>query len=207
MAARDTAFGVDGAPGTRRARRAARARGASGSTANRAKVRVGTSGRLSLVGYVRSRAFPRDRAVTPDGGRVLVSNYDSSELETLEVPGNGRRMVGPPRRTDFPHTRWLSYRTLLSATAPERDGPALTPALWTLFNFDGELAINGPQPLAVSRQILLVATTLGTMERKKSRVRRGHCYSARVRWAGGQTFEHAPARRAGRSWSTSSLWA
>jgi DNA-binding beta-propeller fold protein YncE len=61
--------------------------GANGTAANIAVVRVTTGDRLSLVGYVPSGAFPRDMAVTLNGRRVLVSNYDSSQVETVEVPG------------------------------------------------------------------------------------------------------------------------
>ena len=59
---------------------------APGKTANLAFVNLGDSGRLQLVGYLRSGIFPRDMAVSPNGHTVLVSNFQSGQLEIVDVP-------------------------------------------------------------------------------------------------------------------------
>ena len=43
-------------------------------------------GRPALAGQVRAGAFPRQFAVSPDGRTLYVTNYLSSQLETISVP-------------------------------------------------------------------------------------------------------------------------
>ena len=50
-----------------------------------AVVSTGGSGPLSLVGYVKAGAFPRDMSVSPDGKTLAVSNFDSGEIETVQL--------------------------------------------------------------------------------------------------------------------------
>lgn len=44
------------------------------------------AGSPALVGYVPAHGFPRQMTVEPGGGEIDVTNYDSSELETVPVP-------------------------------------------------------------------------------------------------------------------------
>ncbi len=60
--------------------------GAKGAHADLAVVNVkrALAGLPALVGYLRSGRFPRDMALAP-GGSLLVSNYQSGQLETVDV--------------------------------------------------------------------------------------------------------------------------
>jgi DNA-binding beta-propeller fold protein YncE len=59
--------------------------GAAGGQANLAVVAVSTNGRPVLNGYVGSGEFPRDMALSPNGGILLVSNFLSDQLEAIKV--------------------------------------------------------------------------------------------------------------------------
>lgn len=43
------------------------------------------AGRQAVLGYVRSGAFPREMAVVPGDRVLLVSNYSSDQLETVDL--------------------------------------------------------------------------------------------------------------------------
>jgi hypothetical protein len=43
------------------------------------------AGRQAVLGYVRSGAFPREMAVVPGDRVLLVSNYSSDRLETVDL--------------------------------------------------------------------------------------------------------------------------
>jgi DNA-binding beta-propeller fold protein YncE len=59
--------------------------GATGKSASLAvlDVRAALTGRRALVGYLPAGQFPRDMAASPDGSTVLVANYDSGQIETV----------------------------------------------------------------------------------------------------------------------------
>jgi DNA-binding beta-propeller fold protein YncE len=59
--------------------------GASGARADLAVVTVATGGRLALAGYVASGMFPRDMAASPNGRLLLVCNFDSNQLESVDT--------------------------------------------------------------------------------------------------------------------------
>lgn len=60
-----------------------------GTTANLAVVKIADDGALRLAGYLKSPRwsglFPRDMTATPDGNTVLISNFDSDQLEAVKV--------------------------------------------------------------------------------------------------------------------------
>ena len=60
-----------------------------GTTANLAVVKIADDGALRLAGYLESPRwsglFPRDMTATPDGNTVLISNFDSDQLEAVKV--------------------------------------------------------------------------------------------------------------------------
>jgi DNA-binding beta-propeller fold protein YncE len=58
---------------------------ASGKSASLAVVDVpdALAGRPALLGYLPAGQFPRDMATGPGGGTVLVANYDSGQIETV----------------------------------------------------------------------------------------------------------------------------
>jgi len=58
---------------------------ARGATATLAVVTGAAHGRLTLAGYLKSGSFPRDMAVSPNGETVIVSNYGSGQVETVDV--------------------------------------------------------------------------------------------------------------------------
>jgi DNA-binding beta-propeller fold protein YncE len=58
---------------------------APGAGANLAVVAVGGGGSMSLDGYMASGSFPRDMAVAPDGKTLVVSNFGSSQVESVDV--------------------------------------------------------------------------------------------------------------------------
>ncbi len=60
---------------------------ATGQSASLAVVDVpdALAGRAALVGYLPAGLFPRDVAASPDGSTVLVANYDSGQIETVNV--------------------------------------------------------------------------------------------------------------------------
>ncbi len=43
------------------------------------------AGKPALVGQIPAGAFPRQLAVSPDGGTLYVTNYSSAQLETVSV--------------------------------------------------------------------------------------------------------------------------
>jgi DNA-binding beta-propeller fold protein YncE len=61
--------------------------GAAGQSASLAVVDVpdALAGRPALVGYLPAGQFPRDMAASPGGGTVLVANYDSDQIETVNL--------------------------------------------------------------------------------------------------------------------------
>ena len=60
-----------------------------GTTANLAVVKIADDGTLTLAGYLEpprwSGLFPRDMTSTPDGSTVLISDFDSYQLEAVRV--------------------------------------------------------------------------------------------------------------------------
>jgi DNA-binding beta-propeller fold protein YncE len=59
--------------------------GATGKSASLAVVDVADAlaRRPALIGYLPAGQFPRDMAAGPDGSTVLVANYDSGQIETV----------------------------------------------------------------------------------------------------------------------------
>jgi DNA-binding beta-propeller fold protein YncE len=58
-----------------------------GAGASLAVVIVGRGHRLRLAGYVGSGSFPRDMAAVPNGSELIVSNFGSGQVETVDVSG------------------------------------------------------------------------------------------------------------------------
>jgi DNA-binding beta-propeller fold protein YncE len=60
-----------------------------GTTANLAVVKIAADGSLTLAGYLEpprwSGLFPRDMTSTPDGNTVLISDFDSYQLEAVRI--------------------------------------------------------------------------------------------------------------------------
>jgi len=60
-----------------------------GTTANLAVVKIADDGTLKLAGYLESPRwsglFPRDMTSTPDGNTVLISDFDSDQLEAVKL--------------------------------------------------------------------------------------------------------------------------
>jgi DNA-binding beta-propeller fold protein YncE len=50
-------------------------------------VRAALSGRAALAGYLHSGSFPRELALEPGGGPLLVTNYGSRQLQAVRVTG------------------------------------------------------------------------------------------------------------------------
>jgi DNA-binding beta-propeller fold protein YncE len=50
-------------------------------------VRAALAGRPALLGYLPAGAFPRDVAANPSGSAVLVANFASSQVESVNVAG------------------------------------------------------------------------------------------------------------------------
>ncbi|HET7017034.1 MAG TPA: beta-propeller fold lactonase family protein [Streptosporangiaceae bacterium] len=64
-------------------------------------VKAALTGRPAMVGYVPSGLDPRQLAVSPDGRTLLVGNFGSGELETVnltELPGADLRCLKPAGR-------------------------------------------------------------------------------------------------------------
>ena len=63
--------------------------GAPGAVSGLAVVSVpaALAGRPALLGYLPAGGFPREMALTPDGRELLVSNYSSSQLESVDLAG------------------------------------------------------------------------------------------------------------------------
>lgn len=63
--------------------------GLGGAQANLAVVSVAAAlaGRPAVLGYVRSGLFPRQMALEPGGRTLLVTNFDSQQLESVGVAG------------------------------------------------------------------------------------------------------------------------
>ncbi len=61
--------------------------GTSGKSASLAVVDVpdALAGRPALVGYLPAGQFPRDMAASPAGGTVVVANYESGQIETVNL--------------------------------------------------------------------------------------------------------------------------
>jgi hypothetical protein len=57
------------------------------SVSGLAVVALGKSGRMDLIGYIRSGRLPGDMATSPDGRVLLVTNYASSQLEAVTESG------------------------------------------------------------------------------------------------------------------------
>ncbi len=57
---------------------------ANGATSDLAAVTTGSKA-LRLVGYVAAGDFPRDMAVSPNGGTVVISNFGSGQVQELDV--------------------------------------------------------------------------------------------------------------------------
>ena len=58
---------------------------ARGAIATLAVVTGVSHGRLTLAGYLKSGSFPRDMAASPNGKTLIVSNYGSGQVETVDV--------------------------------------------------------------------------------------------------------------------------
>jgi DNA-binding beta-propeller fold protein YncE len=56
-----------------------------GATSNLAVVSTSNNGSLSLLGYVSAGGFPRDMTVSPNGQFLIVSDFDSGDIEELAV--------------------------------------------------------------------------------------------------------------------------
>jgi DNA-binding beta-propeller fold protein YncE len=63
--------------------------GAPGATATLAVISVprALAGRPSLLGYLRAGQFPREMAVLPGGKTLLVANYGSRQIESVDLAG------------------------------------------------------------------------------------------------------------------------
>jgi DNA-binding beta-propeller fold protein YncE len=48
-------------------------------------VRDALAGKPALVGQIPAGGFPRHLALSPDGGTLYVTNFDSGQLETIDV--------------------------------------------------------------------------------------------------------------------------
>jgi DNA-binding beta-propeller fold protein YncE len=59
-------------------------RGASSSLAV-LDVRAALAGRPAVLGYLRAGGFPRQMALEPAGRTLLVTNFDSGQLESVHV--------------------------------------------------------------------------------------------------------------------------
>jgi hypothetical protein len=58
---------------------------AAGAGSSLAVVAIRGRDEMSLQGYVRTGAFPRDMAVSPHGTTLLVGDYASGQLEAVNV--------------------------------------------------------------------------------------------------------------------------
>ena len=56
-----------------------------GATSNLAVVSTSDNGSLRLLGYVGAGGFPRDMAVSPNGKSLIVSDFDSGDIEEIGV--------------------------------------------------------------------------------------------------------------------------
>jgi DNA-binding beta-propeller fold protein YncE len=63
--------------------------GAPGAASGLAVVSVpaALAGRPALLGYLPAGGFPREMALTPDGRELLVTNYSSNQLESVDLRG------------------------------------------------------------------------------------------------------------------------
>jgi len=57
----------------------------AGAASNLALLSTGDKGSMKLLGYVGTGAFPRDMTVSPDGRFLIVSDFDSGDLEQIAV--------------------------------------------------------------------------------------------------------------------------
>jgi DNA-binding beta-propeller fold protein YncE len=57
-----------------------------GATSNLAVVSTSDNGSPRLLGYVRAGGFPRDMSVSPNGSFLIVSDFDSGDVEEIEIP-------------------------------------------------------------------------------------------------------------------------
>lgn len=60
---------------------------ATGAGSSLAVVGVSPYGGMTLAGYLPAGSFPRDMAASPNGKTLIVSNYDSNQIETVAVAG------------------------------------------------------------------------------------------------------------------------
>jgi DNA-binding beta-propeller fold protein YncE len=56
-----------------------------GATSNLAVISTSDNGSLRLLGFVGAGGFPRDMTVSPSGKSLIVSNFDSGDIEELDV--------------------------------------------------------------------------------------------------------------------------
>jgi DNA-binding beta-propeller fold protein YncE len=56
-----------------------------GAFSNLAVVSTNGDGRTQLLGYMTAGAFPRDMAVSPDGKSLVVSDFDSGQVEWVAL--------------------------------------------------------------------------------------------------------------------------
>ncbi len=50
-------------------------------------VAAALAGKPALLGYLRAGGFPRQMALAPDGRTLLVTNFNSRQLESVSVAG------------------------------------------------------------------------------------------------------------------------
>jgi hypothetical protein len=50
-------------------------------------VAAALAGKPALLGYLRAGGFPRQMALEPDGRTLLVTNFNSRQLESVSVAG------------------------------------------------------------------------------------------------------------------------
>jgi 6-phosphogluconolactonase (cycloisomerase 2 family) len=59
--------------------------GAAGATSSLAVVNVAPGREPALLGYLAAGLFPREMALEPGGKTLLVTNYDSGQLESVNI--------------------------------------------------------------------------------------------------------------------------
>ena len=57
-----------------------------GATSNLAVVSTSDNGSPRLLGYVRAGGFPREMSVSPNGSFLIVSDFDSGDVEEIDIP-------------------------------------------------------------------------------------------------------------------------
>ena len=89
--------------------------GVGGATSDLDVVNVAAAlaGRPAVVGHIRAGLFPRDMTLAPDG-TLLVSNFDSGQVEAVDVatvPGTPASPASRRRRPYRPVSRSDSSRS------------------------------------------------------------------------------------------------